>query len=140
VYPHWFHQCDSGSSILGQCGSGYMDFMTKICTILKNKKCDFTVCIKNCNIFIHRPLSSTKDVQVTGEGPPALESSKDSVQHFKNTSTLVHLSSFWGLFLPTWTDADPCGSGSTTVFNREIKRTCTVFCRHHGAGSLGRPL
>ncbi len=92
---------------------------------------NFIFRIKNCNIFIHRPPSSMSDVQVTGEGALALESSKDSIQHFKNTSTLVHLFlSFWELFLSTWTqnwihptesNADPCGSGSTTMFSSEIK-------------------
>jgi hypothetical protein len=69
VDPHWFN-CGSGfgSIILGQCGSGSMDLMTKSFKILLLKRIQMFL-IQNCIYFF---LSLCEGL-ISQEKPPALK-------------------------------------------------------------------
>jgi hypothetical protein len=106
----------------------------------------FYICKTNSRYFFHNqklqyiyPYASKKDLQATGRA--------------SNTSKLHFSTSFCGSFLPSWiqiriskcgsgiwiqptkVNADPCGSGSTTLLHRESysKRYSDLFIIDRGS-------
>ena len=99
VDPHWF-QCGSGSSILGQCGSGSGSrsrlLMTKICKIFQLEK-KFKFFWSKIALFLSLGLHKGRPSYKTN-----LQPSKGNTQHQNQCGSMrIH--------------ADPCGSGSTTL-------------------------
>ncbi len=93
--------------------------------------------IKNCNLLISRP-PYLDNVQGTGEAfnRRILQPSKENIQHFKTWKFFTYFY-FCGSFLPSWNririlnadpdpdpatqiNADPCGSGSTTLLTANL--------------------
>ncbi len=81
LYPHWFHQCASGSSIFGQCASGSRDFFYHNLYNFEVQKMLLLLFASKTAIYLsiglHPPWRTSK-LQENG-----LQSSKENFQYFK---------------------------------------------------------